>query len=525
MVVDLRHAGLDGAKTVLSNLSASSLAEHAIKREEGYFSHKGALVIRTGKYTGRSPNDKFIVQDETTENTVWWGKINKPISADLSTKLRQRMQDYLKTRDLFVQDSFAGASPKHRLRVRVIAERAWHALFAKNMFIDPSSDDLAEFIPDFTVIHAPGFKANPTRDGTNSEVAVIIDFSLKQVLICGTEYAGEIKKSIFSVLNYLLPAKNILGMHCSANIGKDNDVAIFFGLSGTGKTTLSADPLRQLIGDDEHGWNDDGIFNFEGGCYAKVIRLNPQDEPEIFKTTQTFGTILENVVMHPETRKLDLMDDRYTENTRASYPISEILNAYLSGLGDHPKHIVMLTCDAFGVLPPLSRLTPEQAMYHFISGYTAKVAGTERGITEPTAVFSACFGAPFMPRHPQVYAKILGEKIANHEVDCWLVNTGWSGGPYGVGSRMKISWTRSLLLAALSGALKNTKFNPHPYFKVGIPAEVSGVPLEILDPRHAWHDQNLYDQQAKHLVQLFQTNFKEYEKEVSTDILSAQPDF
>ncbi len=525
MVVDLRHTGLDGAKNVLRNLSASSLAEQAIKREEGFFSNKGALVIRTGKYTGRSPNDKFIVRDGITENTVWWGKLNKPIESEVAMNLCQRMLDYLKTRDLFVQDCFAGASPKHRLGVRVITERSWHALFAKNMFIEPTQADLIEFTPDFTVIHAPGFKADPARDGTNSEVAVIVDFSQKQVLICGTEYAGEIKKSIFSVLNYLLPAKNILGMHCAANIGKSGDVTIFFGLSGTGKTTLSADPSRQLIGDDEHGWNDEGVFNFEGGCYAKVIRLNAGDEPEIFKTTQIFGTILENVVMHPETRELDFMDDRYTENTRASYPISEISNAYLSGVGDHPKHIVMLTCDAFGVLPPLARLTPEQAMYHFISGYTAKVAGTERGVTEPTAVFSACFGAPFMPRHPQVYAKILGEKIAKHEVDCWLVNTGWSGGPYGVGSRMKISWTRALLSAALSGGLKNTKFTAHPYFKVGIPAEVLGVPSEILDPRRAWHDSAAYDEQAKLLVQLFQNNFTEYQAVVSADILSAQPDF
>ncbi len=525
MVVDLRHAGLNEAENVLSNLSASSLTEHAIKREEGCLSSKGALVIRTGKYTGRSPNDKFIVQDETTEKSVWWGKINKPISPDVCHRLRQRMLDYLKTCDLFVQDSFAGASPKHRLRVRVITERAWHALFAKNMFIDPAKADLADFVPEFTVIHAPGFKADPARDGTNSEAAIIVDFSQKQVLICGTEYAGEIKKSIFSVLNYLLPAKNILGMHCSANIGCDNDVSIFFGLSGTGKTTLSADPLRQLIGDDEHGWNDEGVFNFEGGCYAKVIRLSPKDEPEIFKTTQTFGTILENVVVHPETRELDLQDDRYTENSRASYPISEISNAYMPGLGDHPKHIVMLTCDAFGVLPPLAKLTPEQAMYHFISGYTAKVAGTERGITEPAAVFSACFGAPFMPRHPHIYAKILGEKIAHHQVDCWLVNTGWTGGPYGVGNRMKISWTRTLISAALSGALKNTKFVDHPYFKVGMPTEVAGVPSDILDPRRAWPDVQAYDEQAKRLVQLFQANFKEYEQDVSADILSAQPGF
>jgi phosphoenolpyruvate carboxykinase (ATP) len=525
MVVDLRHAGLNEAKNVRSNLSASSLVEYAVKRDEGCFSNKGALVIQTGKYTGRSPNDKFIVQDEATEKSIWWGKINKPISPEVTKRLRQRMLDYLKTCDLFVQDSFAGASPKHRLRVRVITQRAWHALFARNMFINPTTAEIAEFVPDFTVIHAPGFKADPARDSTNSEVAVILDFFQRQVLICGTEYAGEIKKSIFSVLNYLLPAKNILGMHCSANIGKDKDVAIFFGLSGTGKTTLSADPLRQLIGDDEHGWNDDGIFNFEGGCYAKVIHLNSQDEPEIFKTTQTFGTILENVVMHPETRELDLKDDRYTENTRASYPISEIYNAYLPGIGDHPKHIVMLTCDAFGVLPPLARLTPSLAMYHFISGYTAKIAGTERGITEPTAAFSACFGAPFMPCHPQVYAKILGDKIARHEVNCWMVNTGWWGGPYGTGSRIKISWTRALLSAALSGSLKNSKFVTHPYFKVEMPNEVDGVPIEILDPRRSWHDVQAYDEQAKRLVQLFQTNFKEYEREVSADILSAQPTF
>ncbi|MDA0712893.1 MAG: phosphoenolpyruvate carboxykinase [bacterium] len=525
MALDFKLTEFDSDKIINRNLSAANLVESALKNDEGILSNKGAFVVNTGKYTGRSPGDKFIVSDQNTEGNIWWGKVNQAINVEDAAKLRRGIINYLKTRQLFVQDSFAGADKKNRLPVRVIAERAWHALFAKNMFIEPSLQEIAEFSPSFTVLHAPGFKADPKTDGTRSEAAVVVDFTNREVLICGTEYAGEIKKSIFSIMNYLLPEKNILGMHCSANIGKQHDVAVFFGLSGTGKTTLSADPERQLIGDDEHGWSDDGIFNFEGGCYAKVIRLGPKEEPEIFKTTQTFGTILENVVIDKVTRELDLNSDRLTENTRASYPIEQIANAYLPGVGANPKHIVMLTCDAFGVLPPLSRLTPAQAMYHFISGYTAKVAGTERGVTEPTAVFSACFGAPFMPRHPQVYAKLLGDKIAALNVDCWLVNTGWLGGPYGIGNRMKIGWTRALLNAALSGALNEAEFFSHRWFKIDVPLAVPGVPSEVLDPRKAWDDAAAYDAQAKKLVHLFHENFKTFESTANADIINAAPNF
>ncbi len=523
MALDLSHAGVRGAAKVYRNLPAAQLVEHAIGRAEGLLSEHGALVTRTGKYTGRSPNDKFTVRDENTEKTVWWGKVNQAMTPENARRLHQRMTEYLAGKEIFVQDCYAGAHPLHRLKVRVITERAWHSMFARNMFIEPDVADLLEFEPGFTVIDAPGFQADPKIDGTKSETAIVVDFTNRRVLICGTEYAGEIKKSVFTVLNYLLPAEGILGMHCSANMGQDGDVAIFFGLSGTGKTTLSADPNRFLIGDDEHGWCDDSVFNFEGGCYAKVIRLNAKDEPEIFATTKTFGTILENVLINSESRKLDLDDDRYTENTRASYSISEIPNAYLKGMGGHPKHIVMLTCDAFGVLPPLARLTPEQAMYHFLSGYTARVAGTERGVTEPTAVFSACFGAPFMARHPSVYAKLLGERIAKHDVKCWLVNTGWSGGPYGVGNRMKIKWTRTLLNAVLSGSLDHAQFTPHPLFKVGVPREVADVPSEILDPRRSWQDGAAYDKKAGQLVDLFHGNFQSYADQVSPEVLAAAP--
>ncbi|MEC9071982.1 MAG: phosphoenolpyruvate carboxykinase (ATP), partial [Myxococcota bacterium] len=440
--------------------------------------------------------------------------------------LHASITTYLGEREtLFVQDCWAGAAHEHRLAVRVINERAWHNLFARNMFIQPTDPEMQDFTPGFTVIHAPGFKADPAVYGTHSEAAIVINFTRRLVLICGTEYAGEIKKSIFTALNYLLPERGILGMHCSANVSPAGESAIFFGLSGTGKTTLSAEPGRPLIGDDEHGWSDDGVYNFEGGCYAKVIRLDPEAEPVIYDTTRTFGTLLENVVMDPETRTLDLDDGRYTENTRASYDISRIPNVVSGGQAGHPKNVVMLTCDAFGVLPPLSSLTPAQAMYHFMSGYTAKVAGTERGITEPQAVFSACFGAPFMARHPAVYAELLGERIAAHDVRCWLVNTGWTGGPYGVGSRMSIQWTRTLLHAALDGTLDNVPMVAHPIFKVGVPTAVPGVPTEILNPRNTWADKSAYDAQARKLVDLFLANFAQYTEEASDEILSAQPVF
>ena len=525
MSLDLSYAGLRGLTATHRNLSVPVLVEMALERGEGSLSKEGPLVTRTGNYTGRSPHDKFTVRDAITEDTIWWGRENKPFTTEGFDRLHARITGYLQGRDVFVHDCYAGADEKQRLRVRVVNQRAWHNHFARNMFLQPTEEELTTFEPDFTVIHAPGFKADPAVDGTASEAAVVLNFTRRIVLICGTEYAGEIKKSIFTVLNFLLPERNILGMHCSANVGPDGDSTVFFGLSGTGKTTLSTDPNRPLIGDDEHGWSDDGIYNFEGGCYAKVIRLDAEAEPVIFSTTRTFGTVLENVVIDPVTRELDLDDARYTENTRASYDISQIPNAVRGGCGRHPDHIVMLTCDAFGVLPPLSALTPAQAMYHFLSGYTAKVAGTERGITEPQAVFSACFGAPFMARNPTVYANLLGKKIAEHGVRCWLVNTGWSGGAYGTGSRMKIQWTRALLEAALSGALRDTPMEAHPIFKVGVPAEVPGVPSSILDPRGTWDDPGAYDVKARRLVDLFQENFAQYADTATDEIAATQPSY
>lgn len=520
-MLDAFQFGVEYRGAVHHNSIAARLVELALRREEGVLSDRGALVVHTGKYTGRSPHDKFTVKDAETENSVWWGSSNQSMTPEQADHLFDKIKYYLGDRsEIFSQDCHAGASEKNRLAVRIICERAWHAMFARNMFLQNSG---STFSPEFTVYHAPGFKADPAKDGTNSEAAVIIDFSRRRVLICGTEYAGEIKKSIFTVMNYLLPARGLLGMHCSANRAANDEVTVFFGLSGTGKTTLSADPSRQLIGDDEHGWGDEGVFNFEGGCYAKVIRLSKEDEPEIYRTTQTFGTILENVVFDPESRKLDLADASLTENTRASYDISQITNAFLPGTGAHPKNIVMLTCDAFGVLPPISRLTPDQAMYHFISGYTARVAGTERGVTEPSAVFSTCFGAPFMPRHPSVYAELLGKRMHEHEATCWLVNTGWSGGPYGVGNRMKIKWTRAMLDAALSGKLSAGKFVIDPFFGLSIPQEVPMVPSNILQPRQSWKEPAAYDKKAKELVALFRDNFVKYADRIGSRIQQAQP--
>jgi phosphoenolpyruvate carboxykinase (ATP) len=525
MSLDLTNAGLHGLKAVHRNLTLPQLMEQALTREEGQLAVHGALVTRTGAYTGRSPNDKFTVEDETTADSIWWGKENKAFTPEAFDRLHARIAGFLQSRDVFVQDCYAGSDAEHRLGVRVINQRAWHNAFARNMFLQPTGSELADFAPDFTVLHAPGFKADPEIDGTASEAAVVLNFTKRLILICGSEYAGEVKKSIFTVLNYLLPPKGVLGMHCSANIGPENDTTIYFGLSGTGKTTLSTDESRPLIGDDEHGWSDTGVFNFEGGCYAKVIRLDREAEPVIWNTTRNFGTILENVVMDPITRELDLDDARYTENTRASYDISQVPGAVPSGMGDHPRNVVLLTCDAFGVLPPIAALTPAQAMYHFLSGYTAKVAGTERGITEPQAVFSACFGSPFMARHPTVYAELLGKKIADHNVRCWLVNTGWSGGPFGTGSRMKIQWTRALLEAALTGALRDIPMTPHPIFKIGVPETVSGVPAEILDPRSTWSDPGAYDTQARHLADLFAQNFGQYATIATDEIKAAQPTY
>jgi phosphoenolpyruvate carboxykinase (ATP) len=521
--VGLEHHGIRNVNAVYWNLPAPRLYEEALRRREGRLAHLGPLVVRTGHHTGRSPNDKFIVREESSADKVWWGKANRPMEPSAFAALHRRLLAYWQGRDLFVQDCFAGADPDYRLPIRIITETAWHSLFARDMFVRATAEELARHTPQFTVIHAPSFHADPQVDGTASEVFVVIDFADKLVLIGGTQYAGEIKKSIFTVFNYLLPQRQVLSMHCSANIGAAGDVAIFFGLSGTGKTTLSADPTRTLIGDDEHGWSDNGVFNIEGGCYAKVIRLSPQAEPEIYETTRRFGTILENVGFDSETGRLDLDDSSLTENTRAAYPISHIANATRDGIGGHPGNIIMLTCDAFGVLPPIARLTPVQAMYHFLSGYTAKVAGTERGVTEPSATFSTCFGAPFMALSPTVYADLLGEKIARHRVNVWLVNTGWSGGPYGVGERMKIAHTRALVDAALSGALENVPTVRDPNFGITVPTDCPGVPAEVLWPRNTWADPAAYDTQAHTLAGMFAENFRAYSDRVGIEVRGAGP--
>ncbi len=507
--------GLGGVGRVYWNLSTAQLVEMAVKRNEGHLSRYGAFVALTGEHTGRSPNDKFTVKDAITEATTDWGKVNVPFDRDRFDALVARMCDYMIGRDVFVQDRFAGADPDHRLAVRIITEQAWHAHFSRNMFLQPTREEAEDFVPDFTVLQVPSFHADPTRDGTRTGIFVVVNFTRRLVVIGGTSYAGEIKKSVFSILNFLLPPKGILPMHCSANIGSTGDVAVFFGLSGTGKTTLSADSSRTLIGDDEHGWGPNGVFNFENGCYAKVINLSAEAEPEIFATTRRFGTILENVVMNPNTRRLDLTDDRYTENTRGSYPLWFIPNASETGQGGQPSNIIMLTADAFGVLPPISKLTPEQAMYHFLSGYTARVAGTEKGVSEPSATFSTCFGGPFMPRHPWVYGELLADLMRKHDTNCWLVNTGWSGGPYGVGKRMKIAYTRAMVHGALDGHLAKAGFAPDPVFAMMIPDACPGVPPEVLQPRETWADKAAYDATAAKLAGMFEANFKQYEPHVS----------
>ncbi len=504
------------------NYSRARLVELALKRDEGVLSDTGALIVHTGKYTGRSPRDKFTVSDALTETQVWFNDGNQPMAPEHAQALYDKIANYLAQRDRFVVDCRAGASDTSALQIKITTERAWHALFARNMFIDHDPSK-ANKEPSFSVIHAPGFKADRQLDHTNSEAAIILDFSKRRVIICGTEYAGEIKKSIFSVLNFLLPNKGILGMHSSANKNSRGDVAVFFGLSGTGKTTLSAEASRSLIGDDEHGWDEQGIFNFEGGCYAKAIHLSAADEPEIYRASRQFTSIVENVVYDPSSRKLNLDDASITENTRASYDISFIPNACLTGKGGHPQHVIMLTCDAFGVLPPLARLSSAAATYHFISGYTAKVAGTERGVTEPKATFSACFGAPFMIHFPGVYAKLLQEKINRHQVQCWLVNTGWTGGPYGVGSRMKISITRRLLHAVLDGELSNACFRRDPIFNIDVPLEVNGLSSDILLPESTWNNASDYRAQAHKLAQLFHDNFKPYSALVSEEVRMAAP--
>ena len=513
----MRHLG-----TVHWNQSMPVLYQHAVHRSEGEVVAGGAFSVRTGRFTGRTPRDKYIVEEPGTKDTVWWGKINQPVDPERFDSLHQRMLAYLQGRDLFVQDLYAGADPTYRLPVRVITDNAWHSLFSRNMFVRPDVGELEGFEPAFTILHAPRFLAIPELDKINSEVFIFVNFAKGLVLIGGTAYAGEIKKSVFGYLNFVLPARDVLPMHASANVGPKGDCAIFFGLSGTGKTTLSADNSRTLIGDDEHGWSPKGIFNFEGGCYAKVINLSPTAEPEIYATITRFGTVLENVITDPATRMPDVDDDSLTENTRACYPIDFIPNADLRGQGPHPKNVVMLTADAFGVMPPLAKLSAEQAMYHFLSGYTARVAGTETGLgNAPEATFSTCFGAPFMPRHPAVYAKMLGARIKEHGAQCWLVNTGWSGGTYGVGKRMPIAHTRALLRAALDGRLAGVAMRKDANFGMLVPEACPEVPSEVLDPRGTWSDKQAYDETARALTRRFAANFAEFEPLVGREVKEA----
>ncbi len=512
-------------RVVHRRLSVARLYEEAVRRGEAAIAAGGPLVASTGEHTGRSPNDRFVVRRAPSADLVDWGPVNKPLAPEHFDRLHRKMLAAAADRDLFIFDGFAGADPACRLNVRVISERAWHSLFVRNMFLRAANEaELADFVPDYTVVDIPSVLADPETDGTNSTTFIALDLERHLTLIGGSEYAGEMKKSMFSVMNFLMPQRGVLSMHCSANYGADpSDCALFFGLSGTGKTTLSADPARTLIGDDEHGWSDRGIFNIEGGCYAKVIRLDPLGEPEIYATTRRFGTVLENVVFDPETRKLDLDDDSRTENTRASYPLSHLEHVDVGGNAGHPTSVVFLTCDAFGVLPPISRLDESQAMYHFLSGYTAKVAGTERGVTEPSATFSACFGAPFMPLPASAYAKLLGEKVRRHRVDVWLVNTGWARGPYGQGSRIKLAYTRRMIHAALDGSLTDVPTRTHPVFGLAYPTVIEGVPGDVLDPREGWSDPQAYDQYARRLARMFTDNFESLGGSASEAVQAAAP--
>lgn len=517
--------GLTNIGRVHWNLNTPMLYEKIVNRREGLVAHLGPIAVRTGSYTGRSPQDKFIVKEKSSADKIWWSPHNKPFSEPKFKSLWSRLQAYLQGKEVYVQDCHAGADMKFRLPIRVITETAWHSLFARNMFRqvhDPG--ERLQHIPEFTLINVPNFKAIPEFDGTHSEAFIIVNLAKKMVIVGGTSYAGEIKKSIFTVLNFLFPQKKVLTMHCSANVGSKKDVAIFFGLSGTGKTSLSADPNRALIGDDEHGWSDTGVFNFEGGCYAKVINLSNEAEPEIYETTRRFGTVLENVAIDMKSRRLDLNDAGLTENTRAAYPISHIENALREGFGDHPKNIIMLTCDAFGVMPPIAKLTPAQARYHFLSGYTAKVAGTERGgDSTPKATFSACFGAPFMALPPTVYSGLLGEKIEKHKATCWLVNTGWVSGPVGIGSRIKIAYSRAMVKAALEGKLDKVEMKKDTIFGLEIPTTCPDVPSELLTPENTWKDKKAYQSKAKELVGLFKENFKQFVNDVPDEVKAAEP--
>lgn len=521
----LLHQGLANLNTVYWNLPTEALVEEIIFRREGMITHQGPVVVNTGKHTARAAADKVIVREPNSEEHIWWGEYNRPMSAEKFSELFARLQGYLQGRDLFVQDCYVGADPNYRLPIRIVTELAWHSLFARNMFITPTNrEEYRQHVPDFTVICAPSFQASETIDGTRTPTVIALSFEQRMCIIGNSAYAGEIKKAIFTVMNYLLPLEGVMTMHCSANEGPDGDTALFFGLSGTGKTTLSADPSRGLIGDDEHGWSDDGIFNFENGCYAKVIALSPTAEPQIYAATRRFGTILENVVADPLTRHIDLNDDRLTENTRASYPLTFIENAVPSKMGGHPRNIVLLTCDAQGVMPPIARLTPDQALYHFISGYTSKVGGTEIGLgEEPQITFSTCFGAPFMVHHPAVYADLLKRKILRYGSQCWLLNTGWTGGPYGVGKRISIRHTRALLNAALAGHLNDVEYREDPVFGFQVPVHCPGVPDEVLQPSNSWPREEKYWKRYRQLASRFADNFRKFAAQCPPEVREAGP--
>ena len=512
---------LSESKKVYRNLLPPQLIEHSLNRNEAVLAQSGALRVTTGKNTGRSPNDKLVAKDPEFSKDIWWGEVNRPISPESFDRLYEKVTAHLKGKTLYVFDGFAGADPQYHLPIRVVNEVAWHNLFAHQLFIRPTAEELENHQPQFTILSAPDLKADPETDGTNSDVFILLSFTRRLVLIGGTHYAGEMKKSIFTVMNYLMPQNHVLPMHCSANIGDRGDVALFFGLSGTGKTTLSADPGRRLIGDDEHGWSDSGVFNFEGGCYAKCINLTEEKEPQIWSAIR-FGSVIENVTFKGETRSVDYDSSEITENTRSAYPVDFIPGAVIPGVGGHPNTVIFLTADAFGVLPPISRLTRAQAMYHFISGYTSKVAGTETGITEPQATFSPCFGAPFLPLPPQRYAKMLGDRVEKHNANVYLVNTGWTAGPYGEGHRIELNYTRAMITAALSGALEKVQFTPHPLFQVEIPESCPDVPAKILDPKNTWKNPEAYERNAQELAQRFEENSKRF-PDMSEDILNAGP--
>ena len=524
-VYGLNNHGLANLRRVYWNLPTASLYEEVVFRGEGRVAHLGPVVVSTGKHTARAAADKFVVREQSSEEHVWWGEYNRPFSPEKFSVLLTRLQAFLQQRDLFVQDCYAGADPEYRMPIRIITEKAWHSLFARNMFMKiRKTEELRKHAPEFTVICAPSFLSSPIIDGTRTETFIILNFAERLAIIGGSEYGGEIKKTIFTVLNYLLPSENVLPMHCSANVGAGGDVALFFGLSGTGKTTLSADPARSLIGDDEHGWSENGVFNFEDGCYAKVIRLSPEAEPQIHACTRRFGTILENVVLDPLSRRLDLNDDALTENTRGAYPLDYIGNYLPPKMAGHPTNVLFLTCDASGVMPPISRLTADQALYHFMSGYTSKIAGTEIGLgIEPEITFSACFGGPFMVHHPYVYGRMLKARLMKHGATCWMVNTGWTGGPFGIGRRISIKYTRALLDAALSGKLDGVTYRQDPVFGFAVPAECPGVPPEILDPAATWPNRDAYFGQYSALAARFIENFKLLKDGCPEELLKAGP--